>query len=338
MSASGATPRPGGDVTILGQLRLAQKRFPILQVIALGVVFAYGGATLNGLFSWISIKTILILGSLVALAAAGQTLLILMGGFDLSVSGLIAAGETILVLPSKLHVAFGVALLLIVLFAAVLGGCAGHVCHRLRINPLLITLASGAIALGLAGVAAGPSEFNASAGVPAWVTGLTSPVKDTFGINIPPLVAITIVVTIAMGLFLHRTVAGRRLFATGASIRAAEYSFVNTRRIWTGAFAFSAVVSALVGVVLGGFTGSIDPSVGDPYLFLGVAAVFVGGTVFGGPGDFTRTLIGALFLEVLTTVLVGHGFDTGGQQILNGVILVIAVTVYGRGSRMRDRI
>src|SRR5262249_52984138 len=66
-------------------------KLPILQILAIGVVFGYGVATLPGLGTWVSIKTILVLGSLVGLAATGQTLLILMGGFDLSIPSFIVA-------------------------------------------------------------------------------------------------------------------------------------------------------------------------------------------------------------------------------------------------------
>ena len=100
-------------------------------------------------------------------------------------------------------------------------------------------------------------------------------------------------------ILLHRTRLGRSLFATGANSRAADYALISTRRVWTATFAFSAVASALVGLLIGGFGGTISDSLGDPYLFQSVVAVIVGGTVFGGPGDYTRTCVGALFLTVL---------------------------------------
>jgi ribose transport system permease protein len=141
-----------------------------------------------------------------------------------------------------------------------------------------------------------------------------------------------------MGVFLHRTAAGRRLMATGANQRAAEFSLIRTRRVWTAAFAFSAIASVIVGVLLAGYAGSVDSSLGNPYLFQSVAAVVVGGTVFGGPGDYSRTVIGALFLTVLTTVLVGHGASAADKQILYGAVVLIAVTIYGRDRRIQDRI
>ena len=69
---------------------------------------------------------------------------------------------------------------------------------------------------------------------------------------------------------------------------------------------------------------------GDAYLFQSVVAVIVGGTVFGGPGEYARTSIGALFLTVLVTVLIGHGASPAQQQIVYGVIILAAVAIYGR--------
>ncbi len=113
---------------------------------------------------------------------------------------------------------------------------------------------------------------------------------------------------------------------------------ISTRRVWTATFAFSAVASVLVGVLIGGFAGTADSALGDPYLFQSVVAVIVGGTVFGGPGDYTRTCVGALFLTVLTTVLVGHGASAAEEEIIYGAIILIAVAVYGRQRRLRDRL
>lgn len=313
-----------------------QSRFPILQLVALVAVFAYGAATLDGLSSAASIRSILVLASLAGLAAAGQTLLILMGGFDMSVSGFIIGGAlAVTSLTDKYDVSFAVALIVALAIAALLGAAAGQICHRLQIQPLIVTLATGAIAVGIVQAQTGGTL---AGGAPGWLSRLTSPAEKTFGIGIPPLVVIWIVVAIAMTVFLHRTVTGRRLMATGANTRAAEYSLVRTRRVWTAAFAFSAIVSVLVGVLLAGFAGSVDATLGNPYLFQSVAAVIVGGTIFGGPGDYGRTVVGALFLTVLTTVLIGHGADAADQQILYGAIILLAVMMYGRDRRLRDQI
>jgi ribose transport system permease protein len=73
-------------------------------------------------------------------------------------------------------------------------------------------------------------------------------------------------------------------------------------------------------------------------LFQSVVAVIVGGTVFGGPGDYSRTVVGALFLTVVNVVLVGKGAIPADQNIIYGVAILLAVALYGRERRLRDRI
>ena len=90
-------------------------------------------------------------------------------------------------------------------------------------------------------------------------------------------------------------------------------------------------------MLLAGFAGA-DQSLGDPYLFSGLTAVIVGGTTFmGARGDYTHTVIGALILTVLTTILVGKGYDQADQQIIFGVAHPAVVAGYGRDRRLRDR-
>jgi ribose transport system permease protein len=316
-------------------LRRLQQRFPLFQIVALLVVFAYGAITLPGLDQWISIRSILVAASLIGLASGGQTLLILMGGFDLGVSGFIVAGAlSVTALNLKYHISFLEVLLITLAGASILGGAAGYICHRFRINPLVVTLATGTIAVGLVEVQnGGLADGNA----PPWLSSLAEPVSKTFGVGLPPSIAIWILVVILFAVFLHRTKIGRRLLATGANPRAAEYALINTRRVWVGAFAFSAVTSTLVGVLIGGFAGTVVSTLGDSYLFQSVVAVIVGGTIFGGPGDYTRTTVGALFLTVLVTVLSGHGASPAIEDIVYGLIILVAVAVYGRERKLRDR-
>ena len=318
------------------RLGAVQARFPVAQVVALIVIFIYGAITLPGLGSWTAIRSILVLAALVGLASGGQTLLILIGGFDLGVSGFIVAGAlTVTALRSAYHLSFGVALLLAIVGSGLLGGAAGYICHRFAINPLVVTLAMGTLAIGIVAVLNGGLVNGNS---PPWLSDLAEPATRTFGLSIPPSIVIWAVVLVLFAILLHRTRLGRSLLATGANSRAADYALISTRRVWTSTFAFSAIASALVGLLIGGFAGTISDGLGDPYLFQSVVAVIVGGTVFGGPGDYTRTCVGALFLTVLTTVLVGHGASPAVEEIVYGLIILAAIAVYGRQRRLRDRL
>jgi ribose transport system permease protein len=337
MSATTAPARgPVRQLSWRDLVRL-QSRFPLLQAIATIAVFVIGAATLPGFASGPSIKLMLVLASLAGIAALGQTLLILMGGFDLSIAGIAVASALIVTqVRESWDIGFGLALLIALAGAALFGAVAGQICHRLSIQPLIVTLATGAIALGLVQTQTPVGIFGAEA--PGWLIDVTSPAGNVFGIGIPPLVAIWAVLAIAMSAFLHRTVAGRHVMATGANPRAAEYSLISTRRVWTLAFVFSAVVSVFLGLAITGFGGSITTTSGSPYLFQSVVVVILGGTTFGGPGDYLRTVVGALFVTVVNLVLVGHGATQADQQIVLGVAMLLVMSAYGRQRRIRDRV
>jgi ribose transport system permease protein len=339
-AAVGAEPRGSGvgerATSAWRGLVRVQQRIPLIQLLALAAVFAIGVITLPGLGSWISIRSILVLAALVGLASCGQTLLILMGGFDLSIAGFIVAGGLMTTaLEQKYSLGFGLAVTIAIVGAGFLGGCAGYICHRFVINPLVVTLAMGSFVLGLCKVQMG---LQSNGFPPQWVIKLAMPVTKTFGVGIPPSVVIWIVVVVVLAVVMHRTRMGRNLLATGANPRAADRALINTRRVWVAAFAFSAITSALVGILIGGFSGVVIEYSGEPYLFQSVVAVIVGGTVFGGPGDYTRTAIGALFLTVLMTVMIGHGATPAVQNVVYGGIILIAVAIYGRERRLRDRV
>jgi ribose transport system permease protein len=335
-AAGGRRGRAGSARAAWNLLNGLQGKFPLFQVVALVAVFIYGAISLPGLGSWNSIRSILVLAALVGLASGGQTLLILIGGFDLGVAGFIVAGAlTVTALQVKYNIPFGVALLLAVVGSGVLGGLAGYICHRFAINPLVVTLAMGTIAVGVVAV---QNNGLVDGNAPQWLNNLAEPVTRTWGLAIPPTIVIWVAVVIVFAVLLYRTRLGRNLFATGANSRAADYALINTRLVWTATFAFSAIASALVGCLIGGFSGTVNSTLGDPYLFQSVVSVIVGGTVFGGPGDYTRTTVGALFLTVLTTVLVGHGASPAFEEIVYGLIILAAIAVYGRQRRLRDRL
>jgi ribose transport system permease protein len=329
---AGVTRRPG----VIASARRRQAHYPIAQLVALVVLFGYGAATLDGFATRRSIYSMLVLAALLGIATAGQTLCVLIGGIDFSIAAWIGMGAIMLVqLNGSRGWSFGTTFALIAALAIVGGATVGYICHRWRIDPLIITLAMGAIVNGALLVWA---KGFITGTPPTWLQTLTSPASSTFGIDFPPLVVVWGALAVAVALFLQRTPTGRRLYATGANMRAAEMALVRTRLVWMGVFAFSALVAAITGILLGGFAGAADASLGTNYLWQGLTAVIVGGTAFGARGDYWRTVLGCLLLIVLGTLMIGNGYDTADQQILYGVLLFVVVFFYGRDRRLSDRV
>ena len=154
----------------------------------------------------------------------------------------------------------------------------------------------------------------------------------------PPLALVWIELAVVIGIILHRTILGRQLYATGANLRAANLALVKTRWVWIGAFAASAALSSVTGVVIAGFAGAGTLTIGQPLPWLSVTAALLGGTFIGGPGDYWRTVLGSLLLIVLTTILIALGFSSDDQQILFGVVISLMFALYGREERLQDRV
>jgi ribose transport system permease protein len=313
-----------------------QGRFPVVQVIALVVLFEWGTYTITDFATKQSVLSMLVAASFLGLAGAGQTLVVLIGGIDFSVPAVIAGASVVISqLTGTDHWSFIPALAVCVLLAVLVGAINGYVSHRFRVQPLVVTLGMASVVTGAVLVW---TKAQATGTAPAFLTRLTSVTGTTFGIGIPPVVVIWVVIAIVLGVILRRTIAGRRLYATGSNPVAAELALVRTQRVWVGTFAASALLAALLGVLLAGYAGSGNTTLGDPYLFEGLAAVIVGGTAFGARGDYWRTVLGAIVLTVLSTVLVGKGYTTADQQIIFGVLILLVVAGYGRDARLRDRV
>ena len=320
----------------LRKISALQARFPLLQILVLVLLVLYVGQQ-DGDFSWNNLLApILLQASFLGIAAAGQTLVILVGGLDFSIAAYIVAGNLLVThLVGNEHWNFGAAALLVFAICVVGGGFSGWICHRFKLEPLVITLAMSSIVVG-ALVGTNTGLLNGSG--PGWLQSFTSQTSNTFGLPIPPIVAFWIVLAAVISIILLRTPIGRKLYLTGAGPNSAALAGVRTRRVWIAAYAASALLAGLAGVLLAGFSTGGDTNVGNTYLFPGLAAVIVGGTMMGGRGDYLRTCLGALIVTTLNFVISVLNLDSASQSVVFGVLILLVVALYGRERRLRDRV
>jgi ribose transport system permease protein len=323
-------------MTQLAKLSALQKRLPLLQIAVLVLLVLYVGQQ-DGDFSWNDLfAPILLQASFLGIAAAGQTLVILVGGLDFSIAAYIVAGNLLVThLVGNEHWNFGAAALLVLAICLAGGGFAGWICHRFQLEPLVITLAMSSIVVG-ALVGTNTGLLNGSG--PGWLQSFTSQTSKTFGLPIPPIVAFWIVLAAAISIVLLGTPLGRKLYLAGAGPRAADLAGVRTRRVWTAAYAASALLAGLAGVLLAGYSTGGDTNIGDSYLFPGLAAVIVGGTMMGGRGDYLRTCLGALIVTALLFVISVLNLNPASSSIVFGALILLVVALYGRERRLRDRV
>lgn len=254
--------------------------------------------------------------------AAGTTFVVLLGSIDLSLQAVASLASVIVALFLPRYGAWAAVIALAASFG--IGLLSGVIQTVLRIPSFIATLAIGGIAsaaaLTLSGtrsIAISDDMRDASLG---WTTG------TSFGIPHEILLAVAV---FAFCWFLHRsTVFGRRTDAIGAGEPAAIASGVRVSVTKCLVFATSSFFAGLAGVVMAGRLGSGSPTLANQFLLPAIAAVIVGGTALtGGSGGIVRTLIGALLVSVARVGMTFVGVSVFAQQIVFGVILIIAVTV-----------
>ena len=321
----------------LGRLRRWQTRYPLAQVGALVVVFLWGSATIDGYDSSSSMKSMLVLAALLGLSALPQTLVVLVGGLDLSVPGFIATGGVMTAqLSGTHHWSMVTIMIAIVVICGLLGGASGFLCHRFGANPLIISLGMYAV---LEGGLLVWTKGNISGIPPASLSNWTSAVGTTAGISIPPVVVLWAGVAVIAGLVLSRMPAGRRStprapICEPPDSRCCIPDGCGPPCSRSRPFCRDSPASLLRDTPAGPPRGWAIRT-----FFEGLAAVIVGGTALGSArGDYWRTVLGALILTALTTILVGKGFDTADTQILFGFIILVVVAGYGHSQRVRDRV
>jgi ribose transport system permease protein len=136
---------------------------------------------------------------------------------------------------------------------------------------------------------------------------------------------------------LHRSSFGRSAFALGTSPRTARLAGLRSGTTILGTYCFSALMSAVAGILLAGYTGSGDFGAGDNYLFPSIGAVVIGGTsILGGRGRYIGTVAGVLILSGLEAILIVLHIAAAGRQITEGLAILTILIVYARERRLRQ--
>ncbi|MFG6448834.1 hypothetical protein ACG0Z6_11375 [Roseateles sp. BYS180W] len=313
-----------------GTLRIAAVALMALALQAVGCL------SLEGFASPFAVRALLVLACLLAVAALGQTLVVLVGGIDLAMPFVMGVANVMAAeLLGRGH-PFWLVLVVVVVVAALIGMGNGLLSAGLSVHPLIVTLGSGTVAQGaVLWWTRGFPTGSAPQGLSDFVS-----IGGSLGpLPVPALVPMTLVLVLLLQAALARTPWGRRLLATGANPGAAPFSLIQPLWVWAGAFAASAALAALAGVLLLGFTGSAHGAVGQPYLFQTIAAVVIGGTLLtGGAGSCVGTALGALVLTQINTLLIGVGLSPALVQATLGALLLVLIAVYGRERAVRDTI
>ncbi len=268
----------------------------------------------------------------------GMTLIILSGGIDLSVgsmlafSGAVAAGllKNGIVIPRTnvfIEVTVSGAILAGVLVGAALGACNGLVITRFKLPPFVATLGMLSVARGLTMLWTG--------GFPITRLG------DSFGylgsgrwMGVPMPVWITGALVAVFVLVMKRTRFGRHVYAVGGNEKAATLSGLSVKRIKLLVYTIGGALAGVAGLLVTARLDSATPNAGLTYELDSIAAVVIGGTsLSGGRGTIMGTVLGCLIIGVLNNGLVLLEVSPFWQQVIKGLVIIVAVAVDKMGNR-----
>jgi ribose transport system permease protein len=294
----------------------------LLLLLFIGVVEVIKPGTVNPV--WLS-NTLLFAAPL-GILAAGQTMVMLTGGIDLSVVS-VAMGSAFLMTTTALKFGNLTAVSIGLGLGLVVGAINGVGIALLGVQPLVMTLGTGLMTQGIIIVYSQKILASRSI-VPDFIHAIGS---GRLGGLIPLDLFLWLPIAALVLIILQRTGFGRLLYAIGDNREGCRLAGVRVWRILLIDYVICALLASLAGFVLVGHTNSADLSLASTYLLPSIAAVIIGGTsIFGGSGGYSGTIIGALILTVLDGLLTLLDSPEPIKQILYGAIIFVLAAAYSR--------
>jgi ribose transport system permease protein len=298
---------------------------PLLTLAALCILTAL---MTDRFLSPLNLSNILVQSSIMAVIALGMTLVIIGGGFDLSVGSTTAfAGCIAVMVMVKAGIVAGVAA---GIAAGVLVGLAnGLVIGMLGVNPFITTLGTMVLVRGVVFLITGGAPVGDEGLPPAFVAFGTG---RLFGLHY--LVWVPAVLLLVLSWVMVATPYGRRVYATGGGREAAYLSGVPVRRVIASTYVWCGALAGLAGVMLAARLQSGQPTAGEFYELTAIAAVVLGGaSLQGGEGTLYKSIIGVFIMIVLGNSLNLLNVDSYWQRVAVGAVIIAAAAA----DRLRSR-
>ena len=284
-----------------------------------------------------------------AILGIGMTFVILTGGIDLSVGSLVGLSAMIagmlinqgIILPALGIIIYPhtwLIMFIAVVAGTLMGGISGLIITRFNVAPFIATLGMLYVARGMALLINNGYTFPNLVGRPELGnTGFPELGAGSFLVNYS--IWIMIAFALVAGFVAQRTPFGRQVYAIGGNERAAELSGVKVKRVKLLVYMISGFCSAVVGLIIASQLVAAHPATGQFFELNAIAAVVLGGTsLSGGRGSIGGTIIGAFVIGVLGDGLVMVGVSSFWQQVIKGVVIVLAVIIDQMQARMQTRI
>lgn len=322
---------------------------PFLGLALITGIFAYWTRETGSFMAVDNWRTIAVQTMIVGTAALGMTLIMIAGGIDLSVGSTVALVTVCMalflkkvdpLLPESLRamkLTLPVALVLGLGLGGLCGAVNGGLIAGLRVVPFIVTLGTYQLYRGLATWLASNTQVYVSESMkPVWFDRLVKVVPEPSWLLVAPGVWMLLILSVVLAITLHFSLLGRYAYAIGSNESTARLCGINVPGMKVAIYALGGLATGLAGVLQFAYLGGL----GDPTTAVGlelqvIAAVVIGGgSLSGGEGTVLGTLIGCLIMSVLENGCVHAGIPRASQDILIGVIIVVAVTL----DRIRRRV
>lgn len=306
--------------------------YAAMAAIWLALILLFGSLSHN----FLSGRTFLTLANRIpalAVVSVGMTLVLVIGGIDLSVGSVAGlCGSLLGVLLLNFHMAFWQATVVCLIMGLAAGLANGLVSVCLNIPSFIVTLGMLEVARGLAYLVTN-SQTKYIGGA---VEGLSEPVGS---LGVSAAFLITIALTVIGQVVLSRTVFGRYLIAIGTNEQATRLAGIDPMPSKIAVFALAGLLSGLGGVFLTSRLGSADPNVGVGMELSAIAAVVIGGTsLMGGRGSVINTFFGVLIIATLEAGLAQIGASEPAKRVITGAVIVAAVILDASRQRLATRL
>lgn len=327
-----ADDTPDAEPSSAGGAGLLRRALAVVAPLAgLVVVLLLAAVTTPGFYSGDVLRLVLFQAGLIGVTAVGQTLVLLIGGIDLSIGGVI--GLTTVIVASYTmgeDARIGTAVLLSVAAGAGVGLLNGLLVVRRQVPAFVATFATFVLVQGaITAWTRGAPSGNIPAGLSPLGTG------RFLGVPVPAWVFLAVALIVAV--VLSRTGLGRRLYATGANERATSLSGVRTGWIIAGCYVASTLLAVLAGLINAGYIGYVDARLSRSLDLNSVAAAVIGGIALtGGRGRIGQTVAGVALLAVLLTWLRQLDTGPGAQLAVSGAVILFAVWLQSSGWAVRS--
>lgn len=322
--ASGAHPRGGTS-------RIGAFLGRNVAWIFLALLIIVPAATNADFRSLNNIQGFLVSAGLLMILGVGESFVLIIAGVDLAVGGGVALGSVLVAEFLQSGMGVWLAAVITVVIISLTGVLNGLAVAKLKLPSFIVTFAMLAAEVSVALVISGGNRIDISATSP--LAGLA---VDTFA-QIPYQVWLALAILLAGEVFLRWTARGRHLYAVGSNMNAARVSGISPDRVIVTAFAISAGISGLAGLVYASHITAGDPTAAGNLNLEAIAAAVIGGvSLFGGRGKLVGGFLGAVIYELITNVLYLYGVNSNVAELVGGIVIIMAAfsnVVGTRGAR-----